>query len=364
MSDIKELREKINKIDENMASLFEERMKISKDVALYKQEHGLDILDKNREDEVIKKNLDFVCDDYKDYYVNFIKEVMNESKKYQSSILKGKSIAYSGVPGAYAYIAAKKMYPDSVLVSYPNFKSAYEACSKGEVDYCVLPIENSSAGEVGDVLDLLFEGDLKINKMMDLEINHYLLGVKGSKKEDIRIIYSHPQAISQCEEYLNKHQIDALPSVNTAVAAKYIKELNDEKIGSIASLETAEIYGLEVLDSKINAYRNNTTRFASFSRVERTPSKDVKMGEHFILVYTVINKAGALADTLNIIGSHNFNMRNVKSRPMKELMWNYYFFVEVEGNINSRDGEELLKELSSICDRLKLVGTYYDFKEK
>ena len=364
MADLKDLRAKINEIDKEIASLFCKRMQISKEIALFKKENGIDVFDQSREQEVIKQNLLFVDKEYQDYYVNFIKELMNESKRYQSSLLVGKRIAYSGVPGAFAYIAAKKMYPDCIYVPYPNFKEAYLACENGETDYLVLPIENSSAGEVGEVLDLIFDGDLKINKMCDLEIDHYLLGPKGSKKEDIKIVYSHSQAISQCEEYLNKNNIDAIPSVNTAVAAKNIKELNDCTIGAIASIETAELYDLDILDSKINESRNNSTRFASFSRTMRTPSQDTKMGEHFILVYTVINKAGALADTLNIIGSHNFNMRNVKSRPMKDLMWNYYFFVEIEGNVNSKDGQDLLKELSSICDRLKLVGTYYDFKEK
>ena len=118
------------------------------------------------------------------------------------------------------------------------------------------------------------------------------------------------------------------------------------------------MYGLEIIEKNINTNKNNTTRFAIFSKVRNLPAKEVKMGANFILVFTVKNEAGALAKTLNIIGMHNFNMRHLKSRPLSSLMWNYYFFVELEGNINTNEGKQMLVELGTLCDRLKLVGTY------
>lgn len=121
---------------------------------------------------------------------------------------------------------------------------------------------------------------------------------------------------------------------------------------------TAELYGLKVIESNINTTRNNTTRFVALSRSQNLPDALTKMGEHFILVFTVKNEAGALANTLNIIGAHGFNMRTLRSRPMKELLWNYYFYVELDGNINSEDGKDMLIQLRTVCDRLKLVGTY------
>ena len=142
------------------------------------------------------------------------------------------------------------------------------------------------------------------------------------------------------------------------MAAKMIAEKCDPSIAAIASIETAELYNLNIIEKNINASRNNTTRFAAFSRVQNLPNRTAKMGEHFILVFTVKNEAGALANALNIIGSHGFNMRTLRSRPMKELMWNYYFYVELDGNINTIDGSDMLKQLSSMCDRLKLVGAY------
>lgn len=365
MKDIKELREQINEIDSQMAELFEKRMGIAKEIAFFKKENGLSIYDKNREDFIVNQNMQFIKDaTVKSYYVNFIKSVMEQSKNYQTQILSGMKIAYSGVPGAFAYIAAKKMYPNANYIAFPDFESAYKACESGAVDAVILPIENSFAGDVGIVMDLIFQGSLKINQMCDLEIVQNLLGVKGATKESIKTVISHPQALSQSNDFLTKHGYIKKEFANTALAAQEVKELNDISYGAVASLETAELYGLEVIAEHINSSNNNSTRFAAFTRVNRVPNPENKMGEHFILVYTVINEAGALAQTLNIIGSHGFNMRNVRSRPMKELLWNYYFFVEIEGNVNSPDGRELLNELSTICDRLKLVGTYFDFKDK
>ena len=365
MRDIKELRQEINEIDKEMAQLFERRMGIAKEIANYKLANGLNIFDAKREEEVIAQNLSLISDEnIKHYYVNFIKSVMNESKKYQSLVFDGLKVAYSGVPGAFAYIAAKRMYPKATYVAYSSFEAAYKACENGEVDVVILPIENSFAGDVGSVMDLIFQGSLKVNKMYDLDVVQNLIGVKGATKESIKTVISHPQALAQAAEYIEKHGYQQIEFGNTALAAMEVKEKNDISLGAIASAETAEIYGLEVIEAHVNSTNNNSTRFAALSRISRMPDSSVKMGEHFILVYTVKNQAGALAETLNIIGSHGYNMRTVRSRPMKELMWNYFFFVEVEGNINSQDGADVLNELSTLCDRLKLAGTYYDFKEK
>ena len=365
MKDLKELRLEINEIDEKMAKLFEKRMEVASQIASYKLANGLNIFDAKREEEVISKNLAYIENEkVKSYYVNFIKDVMEESKKYQSLIFNGLRIAYSGVPGAFGYIAAKKMYPDANYIAYPDFESAYKACEKGECDIVVLPIENSFAGDVGLVMDLIFQGTLKINKMFNLDVIQNLLGVKGATKSSIKKVISHPQALSQSLDYLKGQGYELEESANTALAALEVKNKNDITLGAVASLETAELYGLEVIESHINSSNTNSTRFAALSRISRVPDADVKMGEHFILVYTVKNQAGALAETLNIIGSHGYNMRTVRSRPMKELIWNYFFFVEVEGNINTQDGADVLNELSTVCDRLKLAGTYYDFKDK
>ena len=343
-----------------MAKLFEERMKASELVAKYKREHGLSILDKDREQVVIKNNSEYVSDNViKEYYVKFLENTMELSRNYQSRINNGMRVAYSGVEGAFAYIAAKKMFPEAKLIAYKDFESAYEATEKGECDSCVLPIENSFAGDVGTVMDLIFSGSLYINQVTDIAVVHNLLVNEGATIDSIKEVVSHPQALAQCNNYITKHGFEQKPYTNTALAAKLVKESGSLEMAAIASDETANIFGLKILEAGINESRNNTTRFAAFSRAQNeNTSKKREMNDHFILVFTVKNEAGALAKTLDIIGAHGFNMRNLRSRPMKELMWSYYFYIEADGNINTSDGKDMLRELGATCDRLKLAGTY------
>lgn len=365
MRSLDETRKEINKIDEEMAKLFVKRMECSKDVAEYKKAHALPILDATREDEMINRNALLIQEPtIREYYINFLKKTIDLSKQYQLRLNEGMKVAYSGVEGAFAHVAAQKMFPNTILVSYPNFNDAYNAVVEGECDSCVLPVENSYAGDVGTVMDLIFSGPLYINQMLDLEIVQNLIAKENTTLTDIKTVISHPQALEQCHKYLNNHHFATKEAVNTALAAKEVASSTDNTIAAVASSLTASLYGLKIIDHNINTKLNNTTRFAAFSRFRALVNPKVKMGEHFILVFTVLNEAGSLAKTLNIIGSHGFNMRNLRSRPMKELMWNYYFYVELDGNIDCANGQEMLVELSSICDHLKLVGTYYSHAEK
>lgn len=358
--DLEKMRAKINDIDEKMAELFVQRMETSKAIAEYKIEYSLPIADKNREQVVIQRNAERIENTVmREYYINFLKTTMELSKAYQRRIMENMIVGYSGVPGAFGYMAAKQMFPDAKLVAYPDFNEAYLDCEKGKCDAVVLPIENSYAGDVGSVMDLTFSGSLYINQIVELDVVHHLMGTKEATKETIQEVISHPQALAQCAEFIQTNHYTIKECVNTAVAGKEVVEKNNPTLAAIASIETANLYGLKIIESNINSSRNNTTRFAAFSRCANQPIPTNKMGEHFILVFTVWNEAGALAKTLNIIGAHGFNMRNLKSRPMKKLMWNYYFFVELDGNINTEDGKEMLKQLSTVCDRLKLVGTYH-----
>lgn len=359
MTKLDEIRIKINSIDKEMAELFEKRMLLSANVAEYKKEHALPIYDNNREIANISRNVKYIeNEEIQDYYIDFLKNTMSISKKYQSYLLEGAKVAYSGVAGAYAYIAAKKAFPSSKLIAMPTFEEAYRAVENGECDTCVLPIENSYAGDVGNVMDLIFSGTLFINGIIDVEITHNLIAKKGTKIENIKKVISHPQAIAQCNSYILKNNYESLESSNTAVASMMVKESSDDSIAAIASKETAEIYDLEILDSNINDNNNNTTRFAIFSKNLHKDASISSLKKHFIIVFTVKNEAGSLANALNIIGSHSFNMRNLRSRPMKSLLWSYYFYIELDGDISTTNATDMVNELSSVCDHLKIVGTY------
>ena len=361
MNKLDEARKEITDIDAQMLKLFEKRMSVAEKIAEYKNEHGLSIRDRAREAELVKTNKGMIANpEVEPYYGDFLEKVIDLSCNYQTKLLMGRKIGYSGVEGAFAYIAAMRMFPDGELISYSNFEDAYKACESGEIDTVVLPIENSYAGEVVNVMELLFSGDLYINQVMDLDVCQNLMSVKGASIEGIRTVVSHPQALDQCDKYIKDHNYATQPYVNTARAAQYVKALEDPTVAAIASDETARIYDLEILEENINSSSNNTTRFAALSRSQNTAKvKGSHENESFILVFTVRNEAGALAQTLNILGAHGFNMRSLRSRPMKNLIWQYFFYIEAEGNINTPNGRDMMQELSAICAKLKLVGSYY-----
>ena len=359
MKDLVDSRNEINKIDSEMAALFERRMNECKNVVEYKMANSMPIFDGSREEAVINNNLKNIKDDsLKEYYVRFIKSVMEISKSYQSAKLSGLKVAYSGVKGAYGFIAAKHMFPNCELVAMDNFTKAYESVENGTNDRVILPIENSFVGDVGEVMDLLFQGSLYINSIYNLHINHCLIVNDGATLDSIKKVVSHPQALAQCSKFIQEHNFVTEDEVNTAYAGKKLKELGNTDIAVIGSKETAEEYGLNILKENINNTNTNTTRFASLSRVMlNTKNEDVSK-KSFIIVFTVKNTAGALAKCLDIIGAYGFNMRNLRSRLMQDLMWTYYFFCEIEGDYDTEEGEEMMTALKVFCDRLKIVGSY------
>lgn len=361
MNELEAARKEINRIDEKMAELFEARMNASAAIAEYKKNNGMSIRDREREKQLIDKNRGFIKSaEVESYYVRFIKDLINVSCEYQAQLMSGMRVAYCGVEGAFAHIAAKRMFPDAQLLPFGSFADAYQAVSSGDYDCAVLPLENSVEGEVGSVMDLVFSGDLYINQVVDLPVVHNLIGLPGASADGIKTVISHPQALGQCAEYIRGHGYASQTFSNTALAAKHVLELGDSSVAAIASAETAELFGLEVLDKTINDSRSNSTRFAALSRAQNRPASAKKReDESFILMFTVRNEAGSLAQTLNIIGAHGFNMRSLRSRPMKGLQWSYFFYAEAEGNINTENGRDMLRELSAVCAKLKLVGAYY-----
>lgn len=357
---LSERRAEIDAIDKKMAQLFEARMQSARQIARYKKERGIAVLDRSREAEVICKNSAYVADaELREYYVNFISSVMSLSRSLQHRETQGLKVVYSGAEGAFGYLAAKKAFPKAQLFPSPDFVSAYKSVESGEYDCAVLPIENSYAGDVSVVMDLAFSGGLYINAVTQTDVTHNLLIKKGAKLSDVRTVVSHPQALDQCAEFIREHGFEVMEYSNTALAAKFVAEECDETFAAIASAQAAEVFPLDVAVRGINTSRNNTTRFAVFSRAQNLPQPtDPDEGEHFILVFTAKNEAGSLAQALNIIGAHDYNLRTLISRPMKELLWNYYFYVEADGNIATENGKAMLQELSAVCAKLKLVGTY------
>ena len=356
MTELDKARELIAQTDREMAKLFEKRMEAVRRVAEYKKEHALPVADKQREELVLRENAGYINDeDLRSYYVGFLKSEIEISKQYQRRVLDGMRVAYAGVEGAFANIAAEKIFPEAVCAPYTDFAAAYKAVEDGECDCAVLPVENSTNGDVGTVLDLAFFGSLYINGMYEIEIVQNLLALPGVAPADVKEALSHPQALGQCTAYLKQHGITPTESVNTAVAAKYVAESGRKDIAAIGSAEAGEKYGLSVIAPHINESGFNTTRFAVFSRAKRETGKN---DARFVMLFTVNNTAGSLAKAINVIGDHGFNLRAIKSRPRKELIWDYYFYAEGEGNIATEKGADMLDGLYECCKDLRIVGTY------
>lgn len=360
MSDLENARKIIDEADKEIAELFIKRMGAVKTVAQYKGERGLPIFDEEREKLILQRNVERLpSNELKSYYDILLRSFMDISKKYQENLLSGMKIAFCGIEGAFAEIAAKRIFPQGRTISFSDFDSAYKSVLEGECDCCVLPIENSYAGEVGQVIDLMFSGDLTVNGIYDMPVKQNLIGVKGATLENIKKVVSHPQALSQCNVYIKEHGFVSEQATNTAVAARQVAALNDISVAAIASRETASVYGLDVIDHDINESAVNTTRFAVFSKSQVNNSKD---NGKFILLFTVNNVVGALAKAVNIICAHGFNMRILRSRPVKDVPWQYYFYVEVEGDQSSDEGQRMLNELSVCCEKLKIAGNFSEAK--
>ncbi len=356
MSDkLVEARKIINEVDSQMAQLFVKRMRAAEMVYEHKKEFGLPILDPKREAAVIEKNTAQIEDDVlKGYYIDYLRHLMSISRAYQYRMQNGLKVAYSGVEGAFAHIAAGRIFPESNRISCRDFKAAYHSVVNGECDVVVLPIENSYAGEVGQTMDLIFSGSLFINGIYELEIHQNLLGAPEAKIEDIKKVTSHPQALAQCHDYITLKGFDAEEASNTAVAARLVAESNDLSLGAIASVETAEIYGLKVLEANINKSGENTTRFAVLSKVRANSPTFTSS----VLMFTVKHEVGSLANAINIIGKHGYNMTALRSRPLKKHSWQYYFYIEIDGTIDTDNGAKMIDELNKVCNRLKVAGTF------
>jgi chorismate mutase/prephenate dehydratase len=349
-------RQRINQIDAQMAQLFAERMDAVRQVAEYKKAAGIPVLDAAREAEVIERNAARIADDrLRAYYVSYLTYNMELSRKYQHALLEGQRVAFSGVPGAFADIAACRIFPDGVRVPCADFRAAYDAVVSGEADCAVLPVENSTGGDVSQVLDMAYAGSLWLSGLYDLEIEQCLLALPGTDISRIRCVSSHPQALRQCAPYIRRYGWEEREAVNTAVAAKQLADSGDMSCAVIASRETAALYGLQILERKINQSSNNVTRFAVFTRSQRQPAPD---DAHFTMMFTVKNEAGSLMRAMQVIGENGFNLSTLTSRPTKEACWEYYFYVEGEGCLASDAGARMLEQLSAVCGSIRVLGSF------
>ena len=355
-SDIAEARKNIDRIDREMAELFAERMQAAAVVAAYKEEHGLPVEDKAREAEMIARNTERLPPAYRPYYRNFLVGTITESKRYQRLLVSGLRVAYSGVEGAFAHVATMRIFGEpGEKVACPDFATAYRSVESGACHCAVLPIENSYAGDVGQVMDLAWRGSLTISGIYDLPLSQCLLAKPGVTLAEVREVVSHPQALAQCQPYLRRQGWIQTTAVNTAVAARTVAAGERREVAVIAARETADLYGLQVLENDINEQKSNTTCFAVFSPAacEIKPSDN-----HFVLLFSCKNQPGALGDAISVISRHDYNLKCLKSHPTGVENWAYYFYAEGEGNLGTEAGQTMRRELERVCNSVRVLGSF------
>lgn len=375
--DINEAREKLNDIDDQLVALFSERMRTVLFVAQYKKEHNLTVLDKSRETDILNRVTAAAGEELSGYAKVLFNTLFDLSRSYQSAYLHKDSalqkevlyalentpaqmpsqavVACQGVEGAYSQAACEKLFGLPSIMYFKSFEAVFNAVDKGMCRYGILPIENSSAGSVNQVYDLMKKFRFSIVRGVKLRINHTLLTKSGASFDHIKEIFSHEQGLSQCSEFLrNNPQIKATVCENTAVAAKMVAESDRQDIAAISSRECAELYGLHILSDHIQNSDNNYTRFICISRApEIYPGAD-KMS----LMFTLPHRPGALYSVITKFATLGLNLTKLESRPIPGKDFEFMFYFDASVSAHSQELLRLLAELEGTLEQFSFLGCY------
>lgn len=373
---LEEARTQIDAIDKELLALFERRMNTAMEVARYKKENGLTVFDSTREQQILARVQNEAEPTLSGYAVSFWLYVMDLSKAMQREVLVSDSpgaqmfrsltaqtrqplphprVTVQGLPGAYSHQAAMQLYPDGTIAFAKSWSDVLYAVQEGSCDYGVLPIENSAAGSVAEVYDLMREFKFYIVKAWPLTVRHTLLGVRGAKLKNIRKVYSHPHAFPQCGEFFRQHhRMELIPYTNTAMAAEYVARLGDETCAALCSRECAQLYGLDVLAENIQQTQNNCTRFVSVSRRLEIPEDANKIS----LLFSLPHVNGSLCRTLMRFAHCGLNLTKIESRPNLHKSFEYIFYVDFTGRVNVGPTATLLGALSDELADFHFLGNY------
>jgi len=373
--DLKECRSRLDEIDRQIVELFEQRMQVCKDVAVYKINTGKEVYDGEREQQKLLAVEQQVQSEFNRTAVReLFSQMMTISRRYQYRLLTEKSgltkfefeqveslntqqvrVVYQGLEGAYGHMAALGFFGQNADVYHvPLFQDAMHAVEQGDADYAVLPIENSSAGAVIDNYDLLIRYQNYIVAEIFIPVNHALLARPEAALSDIRTVYAHPQSLMQCSGFLNENKWRQISCENNAVAAKKVKEDNDPSQAAVASETAGQIYDLKVLKPGISNNLGNTTRFIVLSRKAMYRKDAGKISISFELLH----KSGSL---YNILGNFIFNQVNmmmIESRPIPGRNWEYRFFIDIEGNLDDAGIKNALRGIAAESRNMRILGNY------
>lgn len=376
MKDLKECRKEIDSIDRGIVELFEKRMAVTDEVGAYKVEHGMKVFDRDREEQKIAAVKDMAHGDFNRHGVEeLFSQIMSMSRKKQYALLAQQGaggrlpfiavdrldrenirVVFQGDEGSYSQAAMRTFFGKDVNSYHvPKFRDAMEAIAEGAADYAVLPIENSTAGIVADNFDLLVDFENYIVAEQVIPVNHVLMGYPGTTLETIRAVYSHPQALSQCEALFEEHRSwQAAAYGNTAQAAKKMAHDRRTDQAAIGSSFAAEFFGLDVLQENISDEEQNATRFMIVTN-QRIFQKNA---QKISICFELNHSAGTLYNILSHFIFNNINMTHIESRPIEGRTWEYRFFIDFEGNLQDASVKNALRGIREEAIQMKILGNY------
>lgn len=380
MSDVvslEESRAKIDEIDRELVRLYTERMETAAAVAAYKKEKGLPVLDAGRERKLLARVQDMAGEEFSESVTALYSTILSLSRAYQSQLLSGKgdvassieralsetkplfperaTIACQGVEGAYSQIATEKLFHHPEIMYFHNFEGVFSAIEAGLCRYGVLPIENSTAGSVLKVYDLMSRHRFHIVRSVRVKVDHCLLMKNGVKLSEVKEIFSHEQAIRQCAGFLETMKgVKVTPCENTAVAARMVAESERSDVAALSSRDCAELYRLHIERESVQDQDNNYTRFICISKeLEIYPGAD-----RTSIMMTVPHKPGSLYHLLSRFYALQVNLTKLESRPIPDRDFEFRFYFDLETSVYSPRLSRLITELESESSDFRYLGTY------
>ncbi len=378
--DLIEIRNEIDKIDNQLIPLLTQRMELSKQVADYKIKNGIPVLNVERENQILDK-VEKDGGEQGTALKSVFATIMEASRALQHKLIGGgaelrhsvevaareqfstnnvKFIACQGVEGAYSGKAGKSIFANSDVIFYKQFEDVFEAVNQGKAEFGVIPVENSTAGSVHESYDLLMKYRFYIVGAVDLKIEHCLCAKENTNYENIENVYSHPQALSQCNMFLKSFDFTGINYTNTAAAAKYVSECENNNIAAICSEDAAKKYGLKILKKSIQNVTNNTTRFIVISKrlvIDDNASK-------ISLIFSAPHKTGSLYRVLGRFSMAGLNLTKLESRPVANGKFDYYFYADIKGSVFDDSTLDLLCALSDELPEFTFLGNYHEKKQQ
>ncbi len=364
MTELEGYRKEIDTIDRNLVQLFERRMAVARQVAEYKLAHGMPVLDAQREKEVIASRCALLEDaGMSAELTRFFEQIMSISRARQRKLIRAQTVAqpreaegvaFQGETGAYSELACVTYWnPNVARQAYDSFADVFDAVESGAAQYGMIPIENSYAGAVESIYDLLESYQLHIVGEQYLPIEHLLLGVEGATADSVEEVFSHDQAFLQCANFLKQHENwKRTPYYNTAVAAHHVARLADPCKAAIANRYASQLFGLRVLAEGIADQTENMTRFVVIAREPQ------QTGNKASISFVLEHRSGTLAEVLQLFALNELNMVKIESRPLKSRPFEYRFTVDFEGDGLTEHLPEVLEHLRKRCTQLRLLGVY------